>query len=362
MRSSAYIASLFFAIFLVVTTKEEDHFDDGSAETRCGDDGPPIRFPFSLTNVTTSSSGYPGFELSCSDRKDTVLHLPHGGKFWVTAINYTSQELIVSDPDGCIVPRLPRLNLSSSPFLSMNHLLYYNYTLINCSSTNNDILKREKRIECLSIPGYNVFFISSDSYYYKSDYEPFTYLRAAMQIQEEEEEDLGSPDDDHDNGHDNYDTECLFIPKSHAKGRLIKRVLPALGLLGLVIAAVVTAKRRYNASRLDKLERVNQAKIENRIHEAGKHLKMKVESENDEKIAKKLSIIGLWCIQWYPVDRPSMSSVIQMLEEETDKLSIPPNPFASNTTTPENNTRRNIHDRPGDHHALDIISEHDELE
>ncbi|QCE06515.1 brassinosteroid insensitive 1-associated receptor kinase 1 [Vigna unguiculata] len=39
-----------------------------------------------------------------------------------------------------------------------------------------------------------------------------------------------------------------------------------------------------------------------------------VEDEDDVKIAKKLAIVGLWCIQWQPVNRPSMKSVIQMLE------------------------------------------------
>ncbi|KAK9103852.1 hypothetical protein Sjap_021106 [Stephania japonica] len=131
---------------------------------------------------------------------------------------------------------------------------------------------------------------------------------------------------------------------------------------GMVLLEMVGGRKNIDATAENSSQVYFPEWIYSRIHEAGKHLKMKVESENDEKIAKKLSIIGLWCIQWYPVDRPSMSSVIQMLEEETDKLSIPPNPFASNTTTPENNTRRNIHDRPGDHHALDIISEHDELE
>ena len=46
-------------------------------------------------------------------------------------------------------------------------------------------------------------------------------------------------------------------------------------------------------------------------------------------IAKKLSIIGLWCIQWYPIDHPSMKIVIGMLEGEEDNLVMPPNPFAS---------------------------------
>ncbi|KAK9143973.1 hypothetical protein Syun_013373 [Stephania yunnanensis] len=355
MHSVFITSSLFLAILLAVTTKGEDHFDDASAETRCGDDGPPIRFPFSLIKLQQEdkreSFGYPGFELSCTDQYHTLLQLPHGGKFWVTRIDYASQELIVSDPDGCFVPRLLHLNLSSSPFFGYQDTLvmnyFYNYTFFNCSSTNNEILKKETPIECLSVPGrYNIFAIGS--YYYEFENEPFTYCTAGKTIllpydwpngqtkfswlspkcgscenqgqrcRFKKKKSTGSPDDDHDNNdHDHYDTECFFIPKSHAKERLIERVVP-------------------------------------------EHLEIKVESEGDEMIAKKLSIVGLWCVQWYPVDRPSISGVVQMLEGETENLTIPPNPFAS-TTTPEKNTR-NIQERPRDHHALSIISEHDELE
>nr|KYP68964.1 putative receptor-like protein kinase At5g39020 family [Cajanus cajan] len=59
-----------------------------------------------------------------------------------------------------------------------------------------------------------------------------------------------------------------------------------------------------------------------------------VEEEGDVKIAKKLAIVGLWCIQWRPVNRPSMKSVIQMLETgEEHELTVPPNPFNSTTST-----------------------------
>jgi serine/threonine protein kinase len=54
-----------------------------------------------------------------------------------------------------------------------------------------------------------------------------------------------------------------------------------------------------------------------------------VEDDEDAKIAEKLAIVGLWCIQWHPLDRPSMKDVVQKLEGEGDKLIMPPNPFAS---------------------------------
>ncbi|XP_041009952.1 rust resistance kinase Lr10-like [Juglans microcarpa x Juglans regia] len=47
----------------------------------------------------------------------------------------------------------------------------------------------------------------------------------------------------------------------------------------------------------------------------------------DAKIAKKLAIVGLWCIQWHPIDRPAMKVVIQMLGGGGDELNMPPNPF-----------------------------------
>ncbi|CAH9141873.1 unnamed protein product [Cuscuta epithymum] len=61
--------------------------------------------------------------------------------------------------------------------------------------------------------------------------------------------------------------------------------------------------------------------------EQGEDLRFDIEEENDVKIAKKLAIVGLWCSQWNPVDRPSMRSALEMLEGEGDDLSTPPNPF-----------------------------------
>jgi len=62
-------------------------------------------------------------------------------------------------------------------------------------------------------------------------------------------------------------------------------------------------------------------------------LRVYVEDNEDAKIAKNLAIVGLWCIQWHLMDRPSMKVVVQMLEGEGDKLTMPPNPFASTNPT-----------------------------
>ncbi|GMP70532.1 hypothetical protein CsSME_00029343 [Camellia sinensis var. sinensis] len=56
---------------------------------------------------------------------------------------------------------------------------------------------------------------------------------------------------------------------------------------------------------------------------------IQIEEDGDTKIIRKLTIVGLWCIQWYSVDRPSMKVVVQMLEGDGDTLTIPHSRFAS---------------------------------
>ncbi|KAJ9189243.1 hypothetical protein P3X46_000559 [Hevea brasiliensis] len=67
--------------------------------------------------------------------------------------------------------------------------------------------------------------------------------------------------------------------------------------------------------------------------EEGEDLRFEIEEEGDAKIAKKLAIVGLWCIQWNPADRPSMKVAVHMLEGEGENLPTPPNPFSSSVPT-----------------------------
>lgn len=45
-----------------------------------------------------------------------------------------------------------------------------------------------------------------------------------------------------------------------------------------------------------------------------------------EEIAKRMILVGLWCIQMSPANRPSMSKVLDMLEGKISDLQIPPKP------------------------------------
>ncbi|KAK9265468.1 hypothetical protein L1049_012594 [Liquidambar formosana] len=52
-------------------------------------------------------------------------------------------------------------------------------------------------------------------------------------------------------------------------------------------------------------------------------------SEEENTIARKMILVGLWCIQTNPAHRPSMSEVMTMLEGSIEALQIPPKPYLS---------------------------------
>lgn len=53
-----------------------------------------------------------------------------------------------------------------------------------------------------------------------------------------------------------------------------------------------------------------------------------------EEIAKQMTLVGLWCIQTTPENRPSMSRVMEMLDKNLNELEVPPKPFLSCPSVP----------------------------
>ncbi|KAK1324847.1 putative receptor-like protein kinase [Acorus calamus] len=49
-------------------------------------------------------------------------------------------------------------------------------------------------------------------------------------------------------------------------------------------------------------------------------------------IARKMVLVGLWCIQINPFDRPSINRVLEMLEGSDEGIEIPPKPFFPSST------------------------------
>ncbi|KAL3754176.1 hypothetical protein ACJRO7_001425 [Eucalyptus globulus] len=63
----------------------------------------------------------------------------------------------------------------------------------------------------------------------------------------------------------------------------------------------------------------------------GEELEIRIREDGDHNIAKKLAIVGLWCIHWYPADRPPVKAVVQMLEGDECPV-MPKNPFVSSSS------------------------------
>ncbi|MED6196152.1 hypothetical protein PIB30_044651 [Stylosanthes scabra] len=104
---------------------------------------------------------------------------------------------------------------------------------------------------------------------------------------------------------------------------------------GMLLLEMVGGRKNTNVSGEEIFQVLYPEWIHNMLE--GKDIHIDIDKEEDMKIAKKLAIVGLWCIQWNPVDRPSMKTVVQMLEGEGDKLMVPPTPFDSTTSSSRNN-------------------------
>ncbi|KAL8249134.1 hypothetical protein R6Q59_006002 [Mikania micrantha] len=68
--------------------------------------------------------------------------------------------------------------------------------------------------------------------------------------------------------------------------------------------------------------------IYKRLHKDGFVLDSITTTEEDD-YARKMTIVGLWCIQFAPNQRPAMNEVIEMLEGSIKALEVPPKPFFS---------------------------------
>ncbi|CAA3012770.1 rust resistance kinase Lr10-like [Olea europaea subsp. europaea] len=139
----------------------------------CTQYGPAIRFPFSLKDRHQQHSGYPGFELHCTQNNDTVLefpllakasikdsNLPFSVQFSIKEIDYENQFIEISQVSGCFPGLLPILNLSASPFQFLDDSSY-NFTLFNCSKIKRDNLDYMIPVPCLSSKDYDVYTVYS---------------------------------------------------------------------------------------------------------------------------------------------------------------------------------------------------------
>ncbi|CAL2260570.1 unnamed protein product [Prunus armeniaca] len=160
-HSDGYIAatleiSTFSTIFLFLLFLPQS----AAKTTACGSStctagGLLVRFPFQLrNNQVPSNCGYPGFDLSCNNRSQTILTLPSSGDFIVQSINYMERRVSINYPGNCLAKRYFNhdISLVNSPFSYLNPT---NYTFLNCSSYKGDTTP----IFCLGSDNYKVIAV-----------------------------------------------------------------------------------------------------------------------------------------------------------------------------------------------------------
>ncbi|XP_034197330.1 rust resistance kinase Lr10-like [Prunus dulcis] len=164
MQQAVHITCL--CLILVAFCKVHGETQKPCEELKCSYHGPAIHFPFRIKDRHPDHCGYPGFVVSCNDRKETVLELPTiPVKLSVESINYERQKMYLYDPDNCLVAKLIEIrNMSFSPFYVIDT---QNITLFNCSSL---VMQHEGldpnpnypvAAPCLRSPGHQVYAVDS---------------------------------------------------------------------------------------------------------------------------------------------------------------------------------------------------------
>ncbi|KAJ6887962.1 hypothetical protein NC652_029080 [Populus alba x Populus x berolinensis] len=247
--------------------------NDMFQEEKCKEHGPAIRFPFRRDNQPVRC-GYPGFVLSCNERKETLLQLPTSVTLNIKKIDYASRLIIAADPDNCFPRQLRNFSLSKSPFKFAGQYRD-DYALFNCTSKHGDF---DGQIPCLGAPGYDIYAYLSNYFLGYTDLTSCTKMYnvtsipsemidrynilqlnwsepAACGVCEEQGKFCGWK-----NNITNHETECYKKPKSK-KGK-IRKIEGAVAPVGsvLVLLVLFAAYRVYSS---DKAAKNNQKRIEN---------------------------------------------------------------------------------------------------
>ncbi|XP_024958753.1 putative RING-H2 finger protein ATL21A isoform X1 [Cynara cardunculus var. scolymus] len=121
-------------LFLIFFLFKSISGDDDCLPASCSLTGPQIRFPFRLRDRHPSRCGFPGFDLSCNNKNQTLLKLPSSrSSFIVKHISYASQVIDIQ-PDFCRPERIVDIRPTDTPF---DFSMMESYTFFNCSSQNS---------------------------------------------------------------------------------------------------------------------------------------------------------------------------------------------------------------------------------
>ncbi|KAL7090969.1 hypothetical protein ACP275_12G076100 [Erythranthe tilingii] len=100
---------------------------------------------------------------------------------------------------------------------------------------------------------------------------------------------------------------------------------------GMVILEIAGARKNIDPKEVDRSSEVYfpqyiYRQLEMEAENCGGNI---VDEDEGQFSMKKLIIVGLWCVQTDPKDRPSMKKVLEMLEGNLEVLQVPPKPYIS---------------------------------
>ncbi|CAI0397144.1 unnamed protein product [Linum tenue] len=95
---------------------------------------------------------------------------------------------------------------------------------------------------------------------------------------------------------------------------------------GMLLLEMAGKRRNSNSAATDQSTAYFPSWVHNQVSTPGTPIVVGEVTEEEEDIAKKMVIVGLWCIQTSPSNRPPMNKVVEMLEGNLDSLELPPKP------------------------------------
>lgn len=167
------LSLLLLLIYTISTTKiatawsDYDEFFKKCPPSACSTNGPEVRFPYRLSNLS-SSCGAVGMELSCLGN-ETILQVPNVGPCKVLEIDYSSGYITVDLGETfslCAYQKLGSINFTSAVYQlprryteSMN-LICCTADLVNKSS--KPFIDTDGPVPCLSSSSQLAYFLYSD--------------------------------------------------------------------------------------------------------------------------------------------------------------------------------------------------------
>ncbi|XP_011037042.1 PREDICTED: glycerophosphodiester phosphodiesterase protein kinase domain-containing GDPDL2-like isoform X2 [Populus euphratica] len=248
--------SYFFIVFLT------GHGASLKCTGSCGNRGPDIRFPFRIKDKQPDHCGYPGFDLSCSDDNSTVLRLPTGLSVHIERIDYRYQLIYARGPQGCFLRQRLNFSFGASHFQIKNDRPH-DWTLFNCSLSNERRSLYMDKIPCLSTFNHEVHFfrssISISNSVLLSCTKMYNIYGIPYSLMQEENYVLTISWSNPTCG--SSETEC-YSNLPHTKGIDVRRKLLITGvILGFFLFAIaITAL--YRTCSNDKTQREYQARVE----------------------------------------------------------------------------------------------------